>query len=54
MVRLNLSLLKIIYPAGREWFPWHDAFQNAKARILSNLFSTHEIIKEIQKLWFEA
>eukprot|EP00795_Rhopilema_esculentum_P000293 gene293-9945_t len=44
---------QVVYPAGREWFPWHDAFQNAKARMLSNLFITHEVIKEIQKLWFE-
>eukprot|EP00794_Sanderia_malayensis_P006878 gene6878-7653_t len=51
--RLGISLpVETIHPAGRDWFPWHDSLRAAKSLIFNNLFITHQVVNEIQNLWF--
>jgi len=50
--RLGLHMpLPVIYPAGRERFPWHASVIACREYLEKNLFVTHVVLRELLFLW---
>jgi len=41
----------VIYPAGRERFPWHASVIACREYLEKNLFVTHVVLRELLFLW---
>jgi len=44
-------ILQVIYPAGRERFPWHTSVLSCREYLEKNLFVTHVVLRELLFLW---
>ncbi|CAH3114243.1 unnamed protein product [Pocillopora meandrina] len=50
--RLGLHMPQpVIYPAGRETFPWHVSVITSREYLENNLFVTHVVQRELLYLW---
>jgi len=47
----NVFILQVIYPAGRERFPWHASVIACREYLEKNLFVTHVVLRELLFLW---